>query len=95
MATKTKLEQAVERQADSLSEAQKELALSQCAAYKRNRDRISQLEGKIAAIDACPYHTMDEMRVKQAERSSLAYERAQLMAANSRIAFELSELLKG
>lgn len=79
----------MERRVESLGDAQKELVMAQYATYKRNRERMAKLQDKIAVIDAGSYHTMDEMRIKQAERSTMAYEYAQLATANSRISAEL------
>ena len=93
MATKTKLEQAVEEQASSLNDARRELVLSQFSIYKRNRARMFEIESSLKMISARQTSTGDEVKVKHAERSSLSYEYNQLATANSRIASELFDLL--
>lgn len=92
--TKSKLEKAVEERAGQLGKAQRELVLAQFAAFKRNKQRIGTLDDMLSALNARPTGTLDEVRAKQAERSALAYEHAQLTAANSRISAELFEFLK-
>lgn len=93
MATKTKLEQAVDSRAEGLNDAQKELVLSQFSIYKQNKQRISRIDAQIALLDPSAAHSVNEVQVRQTQRSALAYERNQLATANSRIATELFGLL--
>ena len=94
MATKTKLEKAIEAQVDSLSAAQRELVLSQFSIYKRNRTRLTELDSALKAISLMKTTTLEELRCKQAERSALTYEYSQLATTNSRISRELFEFLE-
>ena len=94
MATKSKLEQAVEQQAADLNDAQRELVKSQLSAYKINAARLSQIKSQLDAVNAKSVATRDEVREKQAYRASLTYEQAQLSAANAKIAAELFVFLK-
>ena len=84
MATKSKLEQAVEKKASSLNDAQKELVLSQFSVYKRNKARIAEIED-VLRISSCTPST---------DRSNLATERNQLTIANNEIAAKLFQQLK-
>jgi hypothetical protein len=84
MATKSKLEQAVERQASSLNDAQRELTLSQFSDFKRNKSRIAQIEDVMRMMDANPAQDGDVAR-----RMQLASERAQLIEANNSLASNL------
>ena len=93
MATKSKLEQAVEEQIASLNGAQRELVMFQLSVYKRNNARLSQIESELAAVNARRTETREDVRMKQAERSALTYEHGQLSTANSRIAGELFDFL--
>ena len=93
MATKTKLEQAVEEQASSLNDARREIVLSQFSTYKRNKARMLEIDSSLKMLAAKTTSTGDEAREKHAERSSLSYEYTQLATANSRIASELFDLL--
>ena len=94
MATKSKLEQAVERQSESLNDAQRELVRSQFAIYKKNKERLAWIESRLDAVNSRPAASLEEVRRKQAERSTLAYEHNQLSTANSRIASELIDFFK-
>lgn len=94
MATKSKLEQAVERQAENLNDAQRELVMSQLSVYKKNLSRLSRIESELAAVNAVQPTTREEVRAKQAQRASLTYEHGQLTTSNSRIAAELFEFMK-
>ena len=91
---KSKLEQAIERQSDGLNDAQRELVRSQFSVYKRNGTRMAAIKDQQTAADAMPAATLDEVRAKQAARSTLSYEYNQLATANSRIAADLFELLE-
>jgi len=90
---KSKLEQAVEARAGALNDAQRELVLSQFSTYKRNKARMAEIESKLKMLDSKDTVTRDELRMKQAERSTLTYELNQLATANSRISAELFEQL--
>jgi len=94
MATKSKLEQAVEQRAADLNDAQRELVMSQFSVYKKNAARISQINDQLDAVNARTVTTRDEVREKQAFRASLTYEQTQLTTANSKIAAELFVFLK-
>lgn len=93
MATKSKLEQAVERVMDSLNDAQRELVKAQLSEYRQNKARMAAIDAQLVALEPRNAHTIDEVRMQQAQRASLSYERSQLAIANSRIATELSEIL--
>ena len=84
MATKSKLEKAVEDRVSSLNEAQRELVLSQLSDFKRNKGRIAEIEDALVTSGRHP----------SAERSMLATERAQLVTANNEIAAKLFNQLK-
>lgn len=94
MATKSKLEQAVERQIDSLNDAQKELVRTQLSQFRRNDARLAQVEAEIRNVDSSPAHTRAEVRERQAARAALSYEHNQLSTANSRIADSLFDFLE-
>lgn len=94
MATKSKLEQAVEEYAARLNDAQREIVKSQLSEYKRNSARLARIDDEIRAVNARPTVTREEVRTKQAERSALSYEYNQLATANSRIAGELFDFMK-
>ena len=93
MATKSKLEQAVEKQIENLNDAQREIVKSQFAVFKKNRERLASIDAKLDAINARPASSVEEVRRKQSERSTLAYEHNQLSIANSKIAAELFNFL--
>ena len=93
MATKSKLEQAVEAHAASLNEAQSEIILSQLSVYKQNKARISEIRDMLDAVNAHPTATLEELRIKQSQRTTLSYELNQIATANSRIASDLFDLL--
>lgn len=95
MATKSKLEQAVERQASCLNDAQREIVLAQFSTYKRNKSRISQIEDAIAIADMQPSLMPEKAQVHLAHRASLVSERSQLVEANNEIAAKLFAQLGG
>lgn len=95
MATKSKLEEAVERQAASLDDAQRELVLSQFATYKWNKARMKQLEDQLKLLDSKPMSDASEVKVVLAYRKSLTAERNQLTTANNSISSKLFMQLKG
>lgn len=94
MATKSKLEQAVESNAANLNAAQRELVMSQFSVYKQNAARIAQISMQLETLNTEQATTLQEVREKQSARASLAYEHGQLSTANSKIATELFGLLK-
>lgn len=95
VATKSKLEQAVERQASALNDAQKELVLSQFAVYKRNKSRIDQIDETLRMMDLQPVQGPDGTKVHLAQRMTLATERSQLADTNNNIASKLFSQLGG
>ena len=94
MATKTKLVQAVEKQAEKLNDAQKELVKAQLSTYKRNSDRLAQIESQLRSMDVGTAASRDEAGYRQSQRASLAYEHSQLLTANSKIAADLFDFLE-
>ena len=93
MATKSKLEQAVERQASKLNDAQRELLLSQFSVYKRNNARISEIEDALG-FKGVRFGDGRETAAFLAQRAALATERSQLVSANNEIASRLFTQLK-
>lgn len=94
MATKSKLEQAVEKRAEELNDAQREIVKSQLSVYRRNCAMLAKAESELNAWNAMPTTTREEVRIKQSQRATLSHEINQLSTANSRIAAELFELVK-
>lgn len=94
MATKSKLETAVEKHAGRLNDARRELVLSQFSVYKRNRARILQIEETLGLMDAQPVSGPDGARVHLAQRTALASERNGLVEANNAIASSLFSQLE-
>lgn len=94
MGSKSKLEQAIEAQTSTMNDAQRELVRSQLSVYKRNNARLSQIESELAALNARPTATLDEVRLKQSQRMTLTYEHNQLTTANSSIAAELFKFME-
>lgn len=95
MATKSKLEQAVDSRAENLNDAQREIVLSQFSIYKSNKQRINEIDSQMAMLEPHNAHSVNEVQFRQSQRTALAYERNQLATANSRIATELFTLLSG
>lgn len=95
MATKSKLEQAVEKQASSLNDAQREIVLAQFSTYKRNKVRISQIEDTLSLVNMQPALMPEKAQVLLAQRASLVSERSQLVEANNEIAASLFTQLGG
>lgn len=93
MATKSKLEQAVDSQIERLNDAQRELVLSQFAIYKRNKQRIADIDSQMPLLEPKNAHSVNDVQLRQSQRTALAYERSQLATSNSRIATELFGLL--
>ena len=94
MATKSKLDLAVEKHAGRLNDAQRELVLSQLSDHKRNRARIAQIEETLRLMDVQPVSGPDGTKVHLAQRMSLTSERAQLIDTNNGIASRLFEQLR-
>lgn len=95
MATKSKLEVAVEKQAKNLDDAQRELVLSQFSTYKWNKNRMQQIEGQLRLMDMRP--PSDDPKIAKIElqrRKALTSERGQLTTANNSIASKLFMQLK-
>jgi len=95
MATKSKLEQAIERQARDLPEAQRELVLSQFSTYKWNKRRMDELQDQLKLMDRQPppadpaaYKTFVQ------HRKAITSERTQLSNANNSISSKLFMQLK-
>jgi len=90
MATKSKLEQAIEKQAQSLGDAQRELVMSQFSTYKWNKDRMRQIENQLKIIEfKTPPSDPKEMKAQLAYRKALTAERNQLTTANNSISSKL------
>ena len=90
MATKSKLEQAVEAQASNLNDAQREIVMSQFKLYKQNRARISEIGDELrASRRAAPV----ESKAQVARNMALVNEMSQLVNANNGIAANLFDQL--
>lgn len=89
MATKSKLEKAVEENASDLNGAQRELVLAQFSDWKRNNARIGQIEDALRLGRSSATSTS----ARNAQRAELVNERAQLIDVNGRIAARLFEQL--
>ena len=89
MATKTKLETAIERQAGNLDEAQQRLVMSQFSTYDWNRRRIQQIEGIIELGEG------GGKPIDAKTRKALMTERHQLTVDNVSISTKLFMQLKG
>lgn len=94
MATKSKLERAVEERAKSLNDAQRELLLSQFKTYKENKARIGLLENRIGVLDVQNLANPEKEKLRLAERAALVSERSQLTEVNDGIAANLFNHLK-
>ena len=94
MASKTKLELAVEKHVSNFNDAQKELVMTQLSTYRRNMARLAQIESELVALDSMPAVNREEVRYKQAQRMTISHEHSQLATANSKIAAELFEFMK-
>lgn len=92
VATKSKLERAVEDGASKMNDAQREIVMSQFRDYKRNKARISEIDGEISAQVHFPAGS-DAMKAQLARKMSLDNERALLVKANNEIAAKLFEQL--
>lgn len=91
---KSKLEKAIDERAGALGAAQAELVRSQYAVYRQNKARLAELKERMKLVDGANVSTLDEVRAKQATRSTLSYEYNQLAVVNSRIASDLFALLE-
>jgi len=94
MATKSKLEQAVEKQASDLNEAQKELVKSQFSEFKRNKARIMQIDDILESPVAAQESDGDKAKLQIAKRMALTSERSQLVTTNNEIASTLFNQLR-
>jgi len=88
MATKSKLEQAVESRASDLNDAQKELVKSQLSDFKKNKARIMEIEDLLGAARS-PAANHEKAKIQIANRMALASERSQLISSNNEIAESL------
>ncbi len=84
LATKSKLEKAVEKGAASLNEAQREIVISQFSEFKKNKARILEIETTLRTSGREP----------SVQRSMLSTERAQLISSNNEIADRLFKQLQ-
>lgn len=89
LATKSKLEQAVEKQASCLNNAQRHLVMSQFSDYKDNKARISEIDDRLGMMDVQILANPEQEKLKLAQRSNLISERSQLKEANASIAAKL------
>lgn len=94
MATKSKLEQAVEECSAGMNDAQREIVKSQLSEYRRNSARLERIDDELKAVNARATVTLEELRAKQAERSALSYEYHQLATANAEIADKLYKFME-
>lgn len=85
VATKTKLERAVEERASELPDAQREIVLAQFAVYKANRLRIAEIDDALKLSGRDPGDA----------RSRLCTERSQLTMTNTEIMSKLFDQLDG
>ena len=92
MATKSKLEQAVETQAANLNDAQREIVRSQFREYKRNRARITEIDDELRSAQMRSKSGADP-KALVARNMALANERTQLVTANNDIAAKLFDQL--
>lgn len=95
MATKTKLEQAIEAQAGELEGAQRELVMSQFSTYKWNKERMRQIEGQLSLMEKQSPADAKEWKIHLARRKALTAERNQLSTANNSISSKLFMQLRG
>lgn len=93
MATKSKLEQAVEKQASCLNDAQKALLLSQFDTYKQNKAKIADIDDRIGMLDVQMLANPDTERLRLARRATLVSEKSQLQEVNSTISAKLFDQL--
>lgn len=94
MATKSKLERAVEERAKTLNDAQRGILLSQFNTYRENKAKIAELEGRIGMLDVQNLANPDKEKMRLAKRSSLVMEKVQLVEVNDKIAANLFKQLK-
>ena len=89
MATKSKLEQAVERQAENLNEVQRHLVMSQLSDFKRNKARMAEIDDKVGMMDVQMLASPEKKEFRLAQRQNLIEERGYLSEANIKIAANL------
>lgn len=85
MASKTKLEIAVSKQAKNLDPAQRELVMTQLSTYKWNVQNIARMQDKV---------TIGEGKIDPQTRRTYMNERHQCVAENVSISSKLFMLLK-
>lgn len=95
MATKTKLEQAVEAQAKELSAAERELVMAQLSTYMWNKRRMGEIEDQIKLIALKPADEPKNIKAQVSLRKQLMSERHQLTTENISITTKLLMKLKG
>lgn len=93
MATKSKLEQAVEKQAEGLNDVQRRLVMSQFSDFKRNKARIAEIDDKVGALDVQMLANPEQEKLRLAQRATLVSERSHLVEANNGIAANLFDQL--
>ena len=89
VATKSKLEQAVERQAENLNEVQRHLVMSQLSDFKRNKARMAEIDDKVGMMDVQMLASPEKKEFRLAQRQNLIEERGYLSEANIKIAANL------
>ena len=92
MATKSKLERAIEERISGFNDAQRELVLSLFAAYKKNKARLLQIEDELSKCNM--QASLQPEKVQLVQRASLVSEKSMLIETNSTIASRLFDLLK-
>ena len=89
VATKSKLEQAVEKQVECLNDVQKHLVMSQFSDFKRNKARIAEIDDKVGMTDVQMLANPEQEKLRLAQRATLVSERNQLVETNNGIAANL------
>ncbi len=93
MPSKTKLEVAVEKAAGNMSEARREIVMSQMREYKRNKARILEISDALSVRVSST--TSSAASANAATRVALANEMSALMKANAEISDKLFDKLGG
>ena len=94
MATKSKLEQAVETQIEGMNDAQRELMKSQLSNYRKSKSLMAKIEDEISVLNAKPTATREDLRLKQTVRAAMTHEYSQLSIASNEIASTLFDKLE-
>ena len=89
VATKSKLEQAVERQAENLNDVQRRLVMSQFSDFKRNKARMAEIDDRVGMMDVQMLANPEQEKLRLAQRQNLIDERGHLAEANVKIAANL------